>query len=86
MTEYQITCVVQDSNGIITSVGINGQTYTVITVVNWILNRTHTFFTMKNGYRAQVYAKQHPTTKRWFLTTEPDGTRENNLDFLPHCM
>lgn len=85
MTEFQITCVVQDSNGIITSVGINGQSYSVLTVVNWILSKTYSFFTMKNGYKAQVHARQHPTTKRWFLTTEPDSTTENNLDFLPKC-
>ena len=84
MSEYQITCVVKDQ-GVITHVGIVGVTYPVMEVVNWILSKQHTFFTNKNGYKAGVYAKQSEYG-RWFLTTEPDSTRANNLDFLTPCM
>ena len=40
-------------------------------------------YTMKYGKEAIVYARKHWKTNRWFLTTEPDGLVENNLDFLP---
>lgn len=85
MSEYQITCVTQ-SYGTITHVGIgsNREQYKVQTVVNWINNRTHTFYTYKGGYKARVYTKQS-ILGNWFLTTEPDSTKINNLDFLPSC-
>jgi hypothetical protein len=82
-TEYQISCVVKDPQGVITHVGINGTPYDVMTVVGW--STEHLFYTYRHGYRAQVYAKQDTVSRRWFLTTEPDSTKEDNLDFLPHC-
>ena len=84
MEEFQISCVVQNSNGVITHVGIGGKTHPVMDIVNWILNRTYMFYTIKNGYKATVYAKQS-TLGNWFLTTEPDSTKVNNLDFLRVC-
>lgn len=84
MTEYQITCVTQNSLGNITQVGIGGKTHQISTVVNWIQNKTHSFHTYKNGYKARVYAKQS-NLGNWFLTTSPDSALENNLDFLSSC-
>lgn len=84
MDEYQISCVVQNSLGNITHVGINGKTYKVSTVVNWLRCKTYKFYTYKNGYKAYVYPKQS-VLGNWFLTTEPDSTRSNNLDFLTSC-
>jgi hypothetical protein len=49
------------------------------------MNAGDTFYTYKYGYRAKVYQKQSSITGRIFLTTDPDDTRENNLDFLPTC-
>lgn len=84
MDEYQITCVTNDSYETITSVGISGKTYLVQTVVDWLLNNTYSFYTNKNGYKAYVYPKKS-VLGNWFLTTEPDSTKTNNLDFLPSC-
>lgn len=88
MTTFQITCIVDDSNKVITHVGL-GSTQSKITVQTAVDDlRSPTgdrYYTMKDGKRADVYAKQHPSTGRWFLTTNPDDTRENNLDFLPKC-
>lgn len=83
--DCQITCVVHDKNLVIQQVGIAGNLYNVQDVVNWINNGTNTFYTLENGVRANVIAKKHPTSGRWFLTTDPDGYNENNLDFLPKC-
>lgn len=84
MAEHQITCVTQDNNGVITFVGIGGAKYSVQTVVNWLRNKTYAFYTYKKGYKAYVYPKQS-LLGNWFLTTEPDSTMSNNLDFLPSC-
>ena len=88
MAEFQITCIVENSDKVITKVGygFSGYKLDVQTVVNDMRNPSgDRYYTMKGGQRATVYAKQHPTSGRWFLTTNPDDTRENNLDFLPKC-
>lgn len=85
MSDLEISCVMKDSQLRITHVGLNGYLQEVITVVNLLLSRQNTAFTYKHGLRARVIPKQNEITKRWYLTTEPDSTRENNLDFLPTC-
>lgn len=83
MTDMQIHCVKQ-SNNLITHVGIGSTQYTVEMVVGWIRNKINNIYTFKYGQKATVYAKQS-INGNWFLTTEPDSTKENNLDFLPPC-
>jgi Protein of unknown function (DUF3892) len=84
MTEFEITCVRHDERGVITYVRINGKLYTVTQIINAITNRD-TFHTNHNNKWARVHHRQHYLTKRWYLTTNPDDTSENNLDFLPNC-
>jgi len=83
MTELLITCVTQ-SNGVITHVGIGGKQETVQQVVDWIRNKTYDVYTNRGGTKVRVYEKQSVNGK-WFLTTNLDDTRENNLDFLSNC-
>ncbi|MGI0011357.1 MAG: DUF3892 domain-containing protein [Nitrosopumilaceae archaeon] len=83
MDELKINCVKQDLNGVITHVGIEGKLYEVQLIVDWINFGIHGFYTLKDGKKAKVYASQQGPSGRWFLTTHPDDTRENNLDFLP---
>lgn len=83
MGNFQITCVVKDNQDNIIQVGIGGNRYTIQQIVNAMNNRD-TFFTMKNGHMADVYAKKSPLGNL-FLTTDPDGITANNLDFLPRC-
>ena len=85
MADCWITCIVHDDKKVIIKVGIAGRLYTVQHIVNCINGKTDTFYTMAGGKRADVYAKKHPTSGRWFLTTKPDSLDENNLDFLPQC-
>ena len=81
-----ITCVIHDpSSGNIASVGINDQVYFVSTVAQWINSRQHDVYTRRNGKAAKVYARQSISGK-WYLTTEPNSTQEDNLDFLPDCL
>lgn len=83
MSEYQITRIVHDEHEVITDVEIAGKLFPVKQVVDWINGKVYTFFTLVGGHRANVYAKMHPVSRRWFLTTDPDGIDENNLDNLP---
>ena len=82
----EIKCVVQDTNGTITHVGVFKSKYTVQNIVEDIRKNLFQYYTYKAGNYASVYAKQHPTFGRWFLTIDPDDTNENNLDFLPKCL
>lgn len=84
MQELYIECVRKDSYGVITHVGIGGTLYEVTEVVQGLLNRHYTVYTNKNNQKVYVYSKQS-VNGNWFLTTEPDSTRVNNLDFLPTC-
>jgi hypothetical protein len=85
--ELEITCIVHDSREVIIRVGIGSSRtqYSVQEVVDWIRTEKYQLYTYKAGMKARVYARQHPTSGRWFLTTDPDSTLENNLDFLSHC-
>jgi hypothetical protein len=86
MNEYKIICKVHDNQKRIIKVGLeNNKLYDVETVAKWDIENKYSFYTMEKGKRAKVYGKIHPTTGRYFLTTEPDGIKENNLDFLPDC-
>ena len=82
MATFQITHVRKDSNDVITDVKIGNSSFAVETVARWIDKEGDSVFTMKYGKVATVYARRHWKTQRWFLTTEPDGLLENNLDFL----
>jgi len=84
VADLQITCI-QESEGRITHVGVQDNGIQSISkVIAWI-DRGHTFYTLEDNKKASVYKKQHPESKRWFLTTNPDDTNENNLDFLSTC-
>ena len=84
MANLLITCI-QESEGRITHVEVQDNGIQSISkVIAWI-DRGHTFYALENYQRAVVYKKQHPESKRWFLTTNPDDRNENNLDFLPTC-
>jgi len=85
MREFQIKCVIQDKDKIITGVCIDKERYTVEEIVNKIDNEQFSFYTYRDNKKAKVYAKKHPATGKWYLTTEPDKTTGNNLDFLPKC-
>jgi len=86
--DYEIDCIRHDSDKIITHVGIkNDKIYPVMEIVRRInaSGATDRFFTNRNGQRVRVHARQRSDTGRWYLTTDPDSTNENNLDFLLYC-
>jgi hypothetical protein len=84
---FQITCVRHadpNESGLITHVGINGKLYTVWRIVE-AKRLGDEFYTSYRGKIAEVQRRQHYLTRRWYLTTNPDDYKENNLDYLGIC-
>ena len=54
-------------------------------VINYIRNGTHRFWTSVSGKSVWLQVKQHPTSGRYYLTTQGDGFPPNNLLSLPEC-
>ena len=77
---------IKKENCVIVAVGIGNITYPVQIVVDW-LNESpeNSCYTLKGGKKVKVEARFSETGK-WYLTTDPDDTRLNNLDFLPQCL
>jgi len=85
MPEIQIDCVIK-KDGVIASVGSGANRYTVQAVVDWLRQSpVNLCYTFKAGKKAIVEARFHSTHQKWYLTTDPDDTKLNNLDFLPEC-
>ena len=86
MDTFQITCKIHDNQERVVEVGINSKRYPITTIWNWIDSGTNAFFTMDTrGNKATVKARTSSTGRK-YLTTNPDGITENNLDELPRCV
>ncbi|MGD9671883.1 MAG: hypothetical protein AB7U98_00215 [Candidatus Nitrosocosmicus sp.] len=82
MEEYQISCIVRDTNGVITNIGIEGKVYSVSHAAQLIVDKKCRFYIVtKDGNKEFVEQRKDPTTKQIILTTN----LENNLDSLPSC-
>jgi hypothetical protein len=86
MEEHRVVCIVHDEKQRITHVGLEGGEIHTVSDIIRLMNNGHLFFTQENNIRANVFKRTHPTTGRKYLTTNPDDTNENNLDFLPQWM
>ena len=86
MGSYKIVCVRHDANNVITGVGLeDGSIRRIKEIIERINSEIDSFYTYRDGKHAKIYAKRGENTKKWYLTTEPDSTDENNMDFLPSC-
>jgi hypothetical protein len=93
MSDYQVTCITPDSadtdrridrlGGIRTSEG--GTWNDSIDNVIAAIGNGHTFWVSVQNRRVGVYRVIHPVSRRWYLTTDPDGFLPNNLLNLPRC-
>ncbi|WP_413715135.1 DUF3892 domain-containing protein [Sphingobium sp. B8D3A] len=54
-------------------------------IINYIRNGTHSFYTMVGNRAVDVVVRVHPTSGRFYLTTEGDGFPPNNLLNLGRC-
>ncbi len=86
MPELEISCVIKNHLGEITHLGIdNKKIFSVMQVILSILDGRYSYYTYQYGYKVQVYAVQDPSTRKWFLTLEPDNPHEHQLNFLTAC-
>jgi hypothetical protein len=85
MGDFLITCITKDRYGDISHVGLSsGEYITVGSVIHYIDNNVHNFYTNIYNERAEVYAKSTSEGSR-FITTNRDGKLPNNLDDLRLC-
>jgi hypothetical protein len=89
MGQYQVTCITRDRGDPdyrIDEVGIaSGDIYPIDTVIRWIQSNEHQFWVVANGQSVWIGVRQHPTSGRYYLATEPDGYPLNNLGSLREC-
>jgi hypothetical protein len=86
MAVHRIYCKIHNNSHekIISHVGVRGLPIISIRDVVKMMREGEKFITRKNRRTATVY-KKRSARGRTFLTTDPDDTRANNLDFLPSC-
>lgn len=88
MADYQVTCHRPDNADLdrrIQGLGGPGWYDTIDNIIGFIQRKEHRFWVTVNGVSVWVIVKQHPTSYRYYLTTEADGYPPNNLLRLPHC-
>lgn len=87
MADVQLTCINKqprnDPHEGITHVGNSTGKWTRQQVIDWIESKTHTFFTLVQGKRANVGVVHGPNGK--YLRTYADGVWNDNLLALPEC-
>lgn len=88
MADYEITCISRDGpdpDRRIDAVGFAGNIYPIDQVIGFIQRREHRFWVRSTPDSVWVGVRQHPTSGRYYLATEPDGKPLNNLASLPEC-
>jgi hypothetical protein len=86
MASYDVTCSRKDGpddDQRLEGLGGEGWYHTTDAVIANI-ERGDSYW-VNNGKRVQVAVLTHPKTQRKYLTTAPDGLRQNNLLFLREC-
>ncbi len=84
MIEYEITCVRKDDEKI-THVKFDDKVREVREAVEGLQAKKYSLYTYKDKQKVSVEPQRSKVNGTWFLTTEPDNTKENNLGFLPNC-
>ena len=86
ITKY-LTCKTWNNQSaqIVTHVGVNGIVHPIKDVIEWIEQNTYEI-SVKVGGGNEVSVRVGTSSRgEKFLTTNPDGTRCNNIDNLPTC-
>lgn len=93
MASYQVTCIRPDGADAdrridrLGGIGPDGAGQWNDSIDNVIaaIGNGHSFWVEVARQRVSVVRKVHPTSGRWYLTTQPDGFPPNNLLSLPRC-
>ena len=84
-SEYVISCIKKNDQGIIVKVGIDGEIYDVKTIAEKILARENSYFIIAMGIRVRVFAMRDPLSNELYLTSTTNEKLPNSLNFLPRC-
>jgi hypothetical protein len=83
LDEFEITCIVKDTSGMISNYGVKGYGIQSIAIIEKLIREEAcSFFTYDGENKINVYAKTSPDGAI-FLTTDPNGLDINTLNFLP---
>ena len=88
MAHYQITCITRDRGDPDRRIDKLGGPQVAVNPIDTFLawhDAGHRFYVMVGTVTVFLRKLQHPVTKRWFFSTEPDGRYDNNLLNLPEC-
>ena len=88
MLKYLITATRKDGldpDHRIDAVLLNGTVLLIDAAIRFVLINPGQVFAGTGLLPAKVLVRQHPRTRRQFLTTNPDGFGHNNLLNLPDC-
>ena len=83
MDDFEITCVIKDENGIISHCGVKGYSIQNVGLIERLISEeTCSFFIHEGIKKMNVYARTSPNGTS-FLTTDPNGSDINGLNYLP---
>lgn len=83
MDEFEIDCIVKDTNGILSHCGVKGYgVQNVLIIEKLIREDACTFFIYEADKKKNVYARTSPNGTT-ILTTDPNGSDMNTLNSLP---
>lgn len=90
MPTYQVTCISRDGpdpDYRIDQLGFAANVYLIDDVIAWLrASDDNKLFVVDDvGNSVWVGIRQHQTSGRYYLTTEPDGILLNNLASLQEC-
>jgi hypothetical protein len=92
MADFQVTCITPDGADTdrridrLGGTSASGRWNDTIDNVIATIGNGHTFWVSVQNRRVGVYRAIHPVSRRWYLTTDPDGFLLNNLLSLPRCL
>ncbi len=83
MDEFEITCIVEDENGIISHCGVKGYGVQNVAIIERLIREdTYSFFIRDGEKKRNVYARTSSNGSS-FLTTHRHGYDTEGLNHLP---
>jgi hypothetical protein len=83
LDDFEIECIIKDSNGIISHCGVKGYgVQNVLMMEKLISEEACNFFIHEGEKKRKVYARASPKGTT-FLTIDPNGLDMNTLNSLP---
>lgn len=86
MVKKYLTCKTWNNSNdqIVTHVSVDMVIHPIRDVIEWIENGIYQIIVSVDGYETRVRVGTSSAGNK-FLTTNPDGSKCNNIDNLPNC-